>query len=65
MLTKRRDYLVFHSNALGLIKLGEFVAEKTDSTLKRYAHFIYNAHIYIDRDFDYIKKYFPECLKYI
>ncbi|NPA62355.1 MAG: thymidylate synthase [Methanococci archaeon] len=57
--------LAFHSNALGLIKLGEYVAEKTNSTLKTYTHFIYNAHIYIDRDIDYIKTYFSEWLKYI
>ncbi|CAB3289941.1 Putative thymidylate synthase [Methanocaldococcus lauensis] len=57
--------LAFHSNALGLIKLGELVAEKTNSELKRYTHFIVNAHIYIDRDKTEIEKYFPECLKYI
>jgi thymidylate synthase len=57
--------LAFHSNALGLIKLGEYVAEKTNSTLKTYTHFIYNAHIYIDRDRTEIEKYFPEFLKYI
>jgi thymidylate synthase len=57
--------LAFHSNAIGLISLGEYVAEKTNSTLKSYCHFIYNAHIYVDRDVDYIKKYFPEYLEYL
>ncbi|EHP83649.1 thymidylate synthase [Methanotorris formicicus] len=57
--------LAFHSNALGLIKLGEYVAEKTNSTLKTYTHFIYNAHIYVDRDMTEIKKYFSEYLKYL
>ncbi|WP_292460823.1 thymidylate synthase [Methanothermococcus sp.] len=57
--------LAFHSNAVGLISLGEYVAEKTNSTLKSYTHFIYNAHIYVDRDADYIKKYFPDCLNYL
>ncbi len=57
--------LAFHSNAIGLISLGEYVAEKTNSILKNYTHFIYNAHIYIDRDMDYIKKYFPNCLEYL
>ena len=58
-------YLAFHSNALGLINLGEIVAEKTNSILKTYTHYIYNAHIYIDRDRDYIEKYFPEYIKYL
>jgi thymidylate synthase len=57
--------LAFLANALGLIRLGEIVAEKTNTQLKSYVHHSVNMHIYIDRDRDYIKKYFPECLKYI
>lgn len=50
--------LAFHSNALGLIKLGELVANELNCNLKNYVHFIYNAHIYIDRDRDIIERYF-------
>jgi thymidylate synthase len=57
--------LAFVANALGLISLGEIVAEKTNTQLKSYVHYSVNMHIYIDRDRDYIKKYFPEYLKYI
>ncbi|WP_456418398.1 thymidylate synthase, partial [Methanocaldococcus infernus] len=50
--------LAFHSNALGLISLGELVAKSLEVELKEYNHFIYNAHIYIDRDRDYLKRFF-------
>jgi thymidylate synthase len=45
--------------------LGEMIAEKTNTQLKGYVHHSVSMHVYIDRDRDYIKKYFPECLKYI
>lgn len=51
-------FVAFHSNALGLIELGKIVAKETNSKLINYTHFIYNAHIYIDRDETEIKKYF-------
>ena len=57
--------IAFPSNALGLIALGEMIAEKTNTQLKGYVHHSVSMHVYIDRDRDYIKKYFPECLKYI
>ncbi|WP_457612070.1 thymidylate synthase [Methanocaldococcus sp.] len=50
--------LAFHANALGLIALGEYVAKEVNADLKSYTHFIYNAHIYIDRDKDYLNRYF-------
>ncbi len=66
VLFRSNDALIaFPSNALGLISLGEFVAEKTNTRLKNYVHHSVSMHIYVDRDKDYIKKYFPECLKYI
>jgi thymidylate synthase len=57
--------IAFVANALGLISLGELVAEKTNTKLKEYVHHSISMHVYIDRDRDYIKKYFPECLEYI
>ncbi|ACV24247.1 thymidylate synthase [Methanocaldococcus fervens] len=57
--------LAYVANALGLISLGEYIAEKTNTQLKSYVHHSVSMHVYIDRDRDYIKKYFPEYLKYI
>ena len=48
----------FHSNAIGLIELGNLVAKKTDTKLVNYHHFIYNAHIYIERDATELQKHF-------
>jgi thymidylate synthase len=43
-------YLAFHSNALGLIALGNDIAKQTNCKLVNYTHLAYNMHIYIDRD---------------
>ena len=48
----------FHSNALAFIKLAEVVAKKTDCELKNYTHFVGNAHLYVERDMDMLKKHF-------
>jgi len=57
--------LAFVSNALGLINLGEYVAKQTNTRLRLYTHHSISMHVYIDRDRDYIKKYFPEYLIYV
>jgi len=57
--------LAFVSNAIGLITLGEYIAKKVGVGYGTYTHHAISMHIYVDRDFDYIKKYFPECLKYL
>ncbi|ENN96043.1 thymidylate synthase [Methanocaldococcus villosus KIN24-T80] len=49
--------LAFHANALALIRLGELVAEKIGGRLKSYNHFICNAHIYVERDRDYLERW--------
>ncbi|GBF36854.1 thymidylate synthase [Methanofervidicoccus abyssi] len=57
--------LAYHANALGLIALGEVVAESLGVEYGTYTHHGVSMHIYIERDYDYISKYFPECLKYL
>ncbi|HIP34728.1 MAG TPA: thymidylate synthase [Methanothermococcus okinawensis] len=57
--------LAYHANALGLIALGEIVAESLGVEYGTYTHHGVSMHIYIERDYDYISKYFPECLKYL
>ena len=66
VLFRSNDCLVaFVSNAIGLISLGEMVAEKVGVEYGTYTHHSISMHIYIDRDFDYIKKYFPDYVKYL
>ncbi|ABR56627.1 thymidylate synthase [Methanococcus aeolicus] len=66
VLFRSNDLAVaFVSNALGLIALGEMVAEKVGVDYGTYTHHSVSMHIYIDRDRDYIEKYFPESLKYL
>ncbi|AEH06866.1 thymidylate synthase [Methanothermococcus okinawensis] len=66
VLFRSNDLMVaFVSNALGLIALGEKVAEEVGVDYGTYTHHSVSMHIYIDRDKDYIKKYFPDCLKYL
>ncbi len=66
VLFRSNDLLVaYHANAIGLIALGEMVAKKVGVEYGTYTHHSVSMHIYIDRDFDYIKKYFPDYLKYI
>lgn len=55
--------LAYHSNAIGLIALGEMIAKEIDIKLNKYCHYIISAHIYIDRDKSYIKKYFSDICK--
>ena len=57
--------LAYHANALGLIALGEMVAESLGVEYGSYTHHSVSMHIYIERDYDYIAKYFPECLQYL
>ena len=57
--------LAYHANALGLISLGEMIAKNIGVEYGTYTHHSVSMHIYIDRDYDYISKYFPECLKYL
>ena len=54
--------LAYHSNIIGLIVLGEMVAEKLRIKLNKYTHYIVSAHIYIDRDKSYINKYFSDII---
>ena len=58
-------FVAYHANAIGLIALGEMVAEKVGVDYGTYTHHSVSMHIYVNRDFDYIKKYFPDCIKYI
>ncbi|AEF95730.1 thymidylate synthase [Methanotorris igneus] len=63
VLFRSNDILcAFVANAIGLITLGEIIAEETGTELKKYVHIANSAHIYVDRDRDYIKKYFPDCV---
>ncbi len=57
--------LAFPANAIGLITLGEEVAKRLGIKLKNYTHISVSAHIYIERDKDYIIKNFPEFKEYI
>jgi thymidylate synthase len=57
--------VAYHANAIGLIALGEMVAEKVGVDYGGYVHHTVNMHIYVDRDKDYIKKYFNDYLKYL
>lgn len=50
--------LAYHSNAIGLITLGEKVAKEIGVELSKYCHYIVSAHIYVERDKNYIRKYF-------
>jgi thymidylate synthase len=52
--------LAYHANTLGLIALGEMIAEKVGVEFGKYIHYIVSAHIYTDRDRDYLDKYFSE-----
>ena len=54
--------LAFHSNALGLIRLGEMIADELGVEMDRYFHYIVSAHIYVKRDEDYLKKYFSDVI---
>jgi thymidylate synthase len=66
VLFRSNDALcAYHANAIGLIALCEMVAKETNTKLKNYVHHSVNMHIYIDRDRDYIEKYFPEYTKYL
>jgi len=66
VLFRSNDLMVaYHANAIGLISLGEMVAEKVGVDYGSYVHHAVSMHIYVDRDRDYIKKYFNDCLKYL
>ena len=66
VLFRSNDLMVaYHANAIGLISLGEMVAEKVGVDYGTYTHHSVSMHIYVDRDKDYIKKYFNDCLKYL
>lgn len=49
--------LAFHSNAIGLIELGEMVATHLNTKLVKYIHIANNMHIYHDRDKDFLKRF--------
>lgn len=66
VLFRSNDLLVaYHANAIGLISLGELVAKNVGVEYSGYCHHSVSMHIYIDRDFDYINKYFPNYVKYL
>jgi thymidylate synthase len=66
VLFRSNDLLVaYHANAIGLIALGEMVAEKIGVKYAGYVHHAISMHIYVDRDFDYIKKHFPDYINYL
>ncbi|WP_421077019.1 thymidylate synthase [Methanothermococcus sp. Ax23] len=66
VLFRSNDLMVaYHANAIGLIALGEMVAEKVGVDYGGYVHHAVSMHIYVDRDRDYIKKYFNDYLKYL
>ena len=66
VLFRSNDLMVaYHANAIGLISLGEMVAEKVGVDYGGYVHHAVSMHIYVDRDRDYIKKYFNDYLKYL
>ncbi len=50
--------LAYHANVLGLIKLGEMIANEVGVEYGNYTHHSVSMHIYVDRDKDYINKYF-------
>jgi thymidylate synthase len=50
--------LAYHANALGLISLGELIADRIGVKLSKYTHHSVSMHIYVDRDENSIKKYF-------
>ncbi|MBP2142928.1 thymidylate synthase [Methanococcus voltae] len=51
-------YLAFHANALGLIALGQTVADKLNIPLKKYTHHSVSMHVYVKRDIDNLRKDF-------
>jgi len=50
-------FLAFHANAIGLIALGELVAEKLGIELVKYTHHSVSMHVYSERDMDALKKF--------
>ena len=56
--------LAYHANAIGLIALGEMIAKKIGVDYGSYVHHAVSMHIYVNRDRDYIKKYFPNHSKH-
>ncbi|ABR54595.1 thymidylate synthase [Methanococcus vannielii SB] len=50
-------FLAFHANAIGLISLGELIAEKLGIELVRYTHHSVSMHVYFERDADNLKKF--------
>jgi thymidylate synthase len=58
-------FVAFHSNALGLIALGERVARELGLELRKYVHHAVSMHVYVDRDETELRGYFPELTKYL
>jgi thymidylate synthase len=50
-------FLAFHANAIGLIALGEMVAEKLGIELVKYTHHSVSMHVYSERDIDNLKSF--------
>ncbi|MBA2851693.1 thymidylate synthase [Methanococcus maripaludis] len=50
--------LAFHANAIGLVTLGQMVADELGVTFNKYVHHSVSMHIYEERDSDDLKKYF-------
>lgn len=58
VLFRSNDLLMaFHSNAIGLIVLGETISSMLNTKLVKYVHIANNMHIYYERDKDILKRF--------
>ena len=57
--------LAFPANCYGLMRIGLYISDKLNVKFDKYSHTSVSMHVYYERDFDYLKQYFPEIYKLI